>query len=96
MHGKASMINHDQRGVFADIDQPLKATRYHSLIVGREQFPYETLDVTAWSDKGEIMGLQHKQWPVYGVQFHPESILTSNGYRLLEHFFAEAYHESMA
>ena len=85
MHGKTSMIHHKNRGVFENLAQPLEATRYHSLIVRRESVP-NSLEITAESDDGEIMGLQHRQWPIHGVQFHPESILTVEGKKLLANF----------
>ena len=85
MHGKTSLVRHQNRGVFQDLGQPLEATRYHSLIVQRQDLP-EELEITAETDEGEIMGLQHKALPVHGVQFHPESILTSEGKKLLANF----------
>jgi len=85
MHGKTSLIHHENRGVFENLDQPLEATRYHSLIVRRDGLPPD-LEITAQTDEGEIMGLQHKQFAVHGVQFHPESILTSEGKKLLANF----------
>ena len=85
MHGKTSLIHHDGSGVYRGLGNPFEATRYHSLIVKRETLP-ECLEVTAWTEEGEIMGLQHKQHPVHGVQFHPESILTQDGKKLLENF----------
>jgi anthranilate synthase/aminodeoxychorismate synthase-like glutamine amidotransferase len=85
MHGKTSMIRHNNGGVFENLQQPLEATRYHSLIVRREGLPAE-LKVTAETEEGEIMGLQHRNLPVYGVQFHPESILTAEGKKLLANF----------
>ena len=85
MHGKTSPILHDGSGVFAGLPSPFEATRYHSLLVRRESLP-DCLAVTAWTEEGEIMGLTHKDLPVYGVQFHPESILTSEGKRLLGNF----------
>jgi anthranilate synthase/aminodeoxychorismate synthase-like glutamine amidotransferase len=85
MHGKTSKIRHNGRGVFKDLAQPLEATRYHSLIVRRESLP-DSLEITAETDEGEIMGLQHRQFPVHGVQFHPESILTGEGKKLLANF----------
>lgn len=85
MHGKTSIIHHNRRGVFEDLAQPLEATRYHSLIVKRESLP-DSLEITAETDEGEIMGLQHRHLPVHGVQFHPESILTVEGKRLLANF----------
>ncbi len=85
MHGKTSRIHHDGEAIFRHLPNPFEATRYHSLIVRREDLP-KTLVVTAWTSEGEIMGLRHKQFPVYGVQFHPESILTKPGKDLLRNF----------
>jgi anthranilate synthase/aminodeoxychorismate synthase-like glutamine amidotransferase len=85
MHGKTSQIQHKQRGVFNDLAEPLEATRYHSLIVKRESVP-DSLEITAETKDGEIMGLQHRQFPIHGVQFHPESILTTEGRKLLANF----------
>ena len=85
MHGKTSPILHTGKGVFAGIPSPFEATRYHSLIVKRDTLP-DVLEITAETAEGEIMGLQHKTLPVHGVQFHPESILTTEGKRLLRHF----------
>jgi anthranilate synthase component 2 len=85
MHGKTSQIHHKDLGVFKGLAEPLEATRYHSLIVRRESLP-DSLEITAESDDGEIMGLQHRQFPIHGVQFHPESILTTEGRKLLANF----------
>ena len=85
MHGKTSQIHHEHRGVFKDLAEPLEATRYHSLIVKRDSLP-DSLEITAETDAGEIMGLQHRKFPVHGVQFHPESILTIEGRKLLANF----------
>jgi len=85
MHGKTSIIHHQHRGVFQHLAQPLEATRYHSLIVRRKSLP-DSLEVTAETDEGEIMGLQHRHLPIHGVQFHPESILTAEGKKLLANF----------
>lgn len=85
MHGKTSMIRHDQRTIFRDLPNPFEATRYHSLIVRRETLP-SCLEVTAETDEGEIMGLRHRTLTVEGVQFHPESILTRPGKHLLRNF----------
>ncbi len=85
MHGKTSPIAHDGRRLFADLPNPFDATRYHSLIVRREGLPDE-LEVTAQSPDGLIMGMQHRTHPIYGVQFHPESILTAAGPALLRNF----------
>ena len=88
MHGKTSSIYHASQGIFASIPSPFIATRYHSLIV-EEPLPAD-LVVTAFTTAGEIMGLQHRRYPVFGVQFHPESILTNVGKRLLENFLVIA------
>ena len=85
MHGKTSPMLHDGKSVFKGLPSPFDATRYHSLIVERESLP-DCLEVTAWTAEGEIMGLKHKQHPVHGVQFHPESILTVDGKKLLQNF----------
>lgn len=85
MHGKTSMIEHNNQGVFKDLPNPFQVTRYHSLVVERESLP-DCLEVTAWTDDGEIMGLRHKDLLVEGVQFHPESILTEHGHALLKNF----------
>jgi anthranilate synthase/aminodeoxychorismate synthase-like glutamine amidotransferase len=85
MHGKTSVIRHDGRGVFTNLPDPLEATRYHSLVVDRASVPAE-LEITAETDDGTIMGLRHREHPVEGVQFHPESILTVSGHDLLRNF----------
>jgi anthranilate synthase/aminodeoxychorismate synthase-like glutamine amidotransferase len=87
MHGKTSEIHHDGSGVFTGLPNPFSATRYHSLIVVPETLPNE-LAVTAKTAEGEIMGLQHREFPLHGVQFHPESILTAQGKKLLANFLA--------
>ena len=87
MHGKTSPIQHHDTGVFAGLPNPFDATRYHSLLVRRETFP-AALEITAETAEGEIMGLRHREFPIHGVQFHPESILTLCGKRLLENFLA--------
>jgi anthranilate synthase/aminodeoxychorismate synthase-like glutamine amidotransferase len=84
-HGKTSMINHTGQGVLAGLPNPFEAIRYHSLIVYRDDLP-DSLEVTAWTDDGLIMGLRHKEYPVEGVQFHPESIMTPVGHDLLQNF----------
>ena len=89
MHGKTSAINHTGKGVFARLPNPLTATRYHSLVIERATLP-ECLEITAWSDDGEIMGVRHRSYPIEGVQFHPESILTEAGHELLENFLRQA------
>jgi anthranilate synthase/aminodeoxychorismate synthase-like glutamine amidotransferase len=85
MHGKTSPILHDGKGVFSGIPSPFEATRYHSLLVERASFP-DCLEITAETEEEEIMGLRHKEYPIHGVQFHPESILTLEGKRLLQNF----------
>jgi anthranilate synthase component 2 len=87
MHGKVSEIHHDGRGVFRALPQPFVATRYHSLVVLRESVP-DCLEVSAWTDDGLVMGLRHRERPLEGVQFHPESILTTAGKALLANFLA--------
>ena len=89
MHGKTSRIFHDQHPLFAGIANPFEATRYHSLIVKRQTLP-DVLEVTAWTAEQEIMALAHRRLPVYGVQFHPESILTAAGKDLLKNFLSLA------
>jgi anthranilate synthase component 2 len=85
MHGKTSPIEHTGQGLFRDVPSPFTATRYHSLAVKRETLPAE-LEVTAWTADGEIMGFQHRTRPLHGVQFHPESIATEHGHKLLANF----------
>jgi anthranilate synthase/aminodeoxychorismate synthase-like glutamine amidotransferase len=82
MHGRVSPIHHDGRGVFAGLPSPFEATRYHSLIVERSSLP-DCLEISAWTEEGEIMGVRHKERAVEGVQFHPESVLTTHGKELL-------------
>ena len=85
MHGKTSPVRHHGAGVFANLPDPFEATRYHSLIVRRETLP-ACLEITAETAEGEVMGLRHREFPIHGVQFHPESILTSDGMTLLKNF----------
>jgi anthranilate synthase/aminodeoxychorismate synthase-like glutamine amidotransferase len=89
VHGKTSQVHHDGRTIFAGIESPFTATRYHSLLVERENLP-ACLEVSAWTEDGLIMGLRHREWPTEGVQFHPESILTGAGKRLLRNFLSES------
>jgi len=90
MHGKTSPVRHSGQGVFAGLPDPLTATRYHSLIAERESLP-DCLEITAWLEDGTIMGLRHRAYPhLQGVQFHPESVLTEAGHRLLANFLGEA------
>ncbi|MFZ5774967.1 MAG: anthranilate synthase component II [Thermodesulfobacteriota bacterium] len=95
MHGKTSPITHDGLGVFTGLPSPFDAMRYHSLVVEEASLP-ECLMVTARSDQGELMGLRHRELPVEGVQFHPESIMTPDGVRLLANFLDPAYPEILA
>ena len=88
MHGKSSLIHHDGRGVLAGLANPFPAIRYHSLAVMREDLP-DCLEVTAWTDNGIIMGLRHREYPVEGVQFHPESIMTEVGKDILRNFLGK-------
>jgi para-aminobenzoate synthetase component 2 len=85
MHGKTSMIHHNGEQIFDNLENPFEATRYHSLIVKKETLP-DCFELTAWTDQDEIMGLRHKDYPIWGVQFHPESILTVEGKKLLANF----------
>ena len=85
MHGKMSMVHHDGKGLYTGLPNPFEAIRYHSLAVYRESLPRE-LEVTAWTDNGIIMGVRHKRYPVEGIQFHPESIMTKVGHDLLRNF----------
>jgi anthranilate synthase/aminodeoxychorismate synthase-like glutamine amidotransferase len=87
MHGKTSPVRHHNAGVFANLPNPFEATRYHSLIVRRETLP-ACLQITAETAEGEVMGLQHREFPIHGVQFHPESVLTGEGMALLRNFLA--------
>jgi len=90
MHGKTSMIHHNNKGVFKGLTNPYEATRYHSLVIEKDSFP-DCLEITAWTENAdgsmdEIMGVRHKELPIEGVQFHPESILTQHGHDLLKNF----------
>jgi len=85
MHGKSSKIIHDKKRLFFGIPVPFRGGRYHSLIISKESFP-DSLEITAWTEEGEIMGVAHKDMHVYGVQFHPESVLTEHGHKLLSNF----------
>lgn len=95
MHGKTSQISHTGEGIFEGLKNPFTAVRYHSLVIDRSTLP-DCLKVTAWSDDGEIMGVQHRDYPLFGVQFHPESILSEEGMRLLENFLKIAKGEVLA
>ena len=93
MHGKISAIRHGDASVFHDLPSPLNATRYHSLVVARDGLP-ETLEITAETDDGIIMGLRHRELPMHGVQFHPESIASEHGHALLRNFLVFAGHNA--
>jgi anthranilate synthase component 2 len=100
MHGKVSEIYHERRGIFNDLPSPFKATRYHSLIVAKNSLP-DCFEITAWTqteagEVDEIMGIKHKQYPLEGVQFHPESILTEYGKDLLKNYLMNCYDHSLA
>jgi len=88
MHGKTSLVYHDGKSIFMDIPNPFRATRYHSLIVRKEMLP-SCLEISAWTEDGEIMAIRHKEWSIEGVQFHPESIMTDYGKELLENFISQ-------
>jgi anthranilate synthase component 2 len=88
MHGKTSPIFHAGAGIFRELPNPFTATRYHSLVVERESLP-DCLEITAWTEEGEIMGIRHKTLGIEGVQFHPESVLTQHGHQLLENFLKQ-------
>jgi anthranilate synthase/aminodeoxychorismate synthase-like glutamine amidotransferase len=85
MHGKTSPVFHNNTDVFKGLPSPFNATRYHSLVVERDSFP-KSLEITAWTDDGLVMGLRHRELPIWGVQFHPESYATEHGLKLLENF----------
>lgn len=85
MHGKTSWIHHDAKGIYRGLSNPFEATRYHSLVIEPESLPAE-LEVVAWTDQNEIMGVRHRKYPLEGVQFHPESFLTVEGIKLLQNF----------
>jgi anthranilate synthase/aminodeoxychorismate synthase-like glutamine amidotransferase len=89
MHGKVSPVLHEEQSVFRGIPSPFAATRYHSLVIERDGLPPE-LEVTAWTEEGTVMGLRHRRYPLAGVQFHPEAILTEHGHELLSNFLQDA------
>lgn len=90
MHGRTSRVHHDGRGVFHGLPSPLEATRYHSLVVDPSTIP-SSLEVTAWTEDQVVMGLRHRERPIEGVQFHPESVLSEHGHELVERFLTTAY-----
>lgn len=85
MHGKTSLVYHNNQDIFKDVPNPFSATRYHSLVIEKQSIP-SILEITAWSDDGEIMGIKHRKYQIFGVQFHPESILTAEGKKILINF----------
>lgn len=91
MHGKTSPVSHHDTGMFAGLPNPVVCTRYHSLVIERATLP-ECLEITAWTDDGEIMGVRHKNYPIEGVQFHPEALLTERGHDMLDRFLTEFEH----
>jgi len=90
MHGKTSMVTHNQDPIYTHVPTQFVATRYHSLIVEEATFP-DSLEANAWAESGEIMGLRHREYPILGVQFHPESILTPDGATILKNFFENRF-----
>ncbi|OSI15851.1 aminodeoxychorismate/anthranilate synthase component II [Neisseria dumasiana] len=88
MHGKVSPVHHHSRGMFKELPNPVTCTRYHSLVIDRDTLP-ECLEVTSWTEDGEIMGVRHKHFPIEGVQFHPEALLTEHGHEMLDNFLKE-------
>lgn len=94
MHGKVSSVNHSGTGMFRNLPNPVTCTRYHSLVIDRRTLP-DCLEITAWTDDGEIMGVRHKTFPVEGVQFHPEALLTERGHDMLRNFL-EAFKDFKA
>lgn len=88
MHGKTSPVFHQGQGVFRNLPDPVVCTRYHSLVVARDSLP-DVLQITAWTEDGEIMGLRHRDYPIEGVQFHPEGLLTEHGHQMLQNFLDE-------
>jgi anthranilate synthase/aminodeoxychorismate synthase-like glutamine amidotransferase len=94
MHGKTSPVEHSGTGVFAGVDAPFDATRYHSLVIDRDAFPHDALEITAEAEDGTIMGLQHRSYPLYGIQFHPESVMTKAGPTIIENWLSVVWDEA--
>jgi anthranilate synthase/aminodeoxychorismate synthase-like glutamine amidotransferase len=94
MHGKTSPVEHSGTGVFAGVDAPFDATRYHSLVIDRDAFPHDALEVTAEAEDGTIMGLQHRSYPLHGIQFHPESVMTKAGPTIIENWLSVVWDEA--
>jgi anthranilate synthase/aminodeoxychorismate synthase-like glutamine amidotransferase len=93
MHGKTSPVEHNGTGVFAGVDAPFDATRYHSLVIDRDSFPHDALEITAEAEDGTIMGLQHRSYPLHGIQFHPESVMTKAGPTIIENWLSVVWSE---
>jgi anthranilate synthase/aminodeoxychorismate synthase-like glutamine amidotransferase len=93
MHGKTSPVQHGGKGVFEGIDSPFDATRYHSLVVDRNTFPHDALHITAEAEDGTIMGLQHREYPLHGIQFHPESVMTKAGPKIIENWLSLVWND---
>jgi anthranilate synthase/aminodeoxychorismate synthase-like glutamine amidotransferase len=89
MHGKASMVRHDGKGFFKDMPNPFRAIRYHSLVVTKESIPGGFISTATAEDDGEVMGMRHESKPIEGVQFHPESVLTEQGFKIVENFVVQ-------
>ena len=94
MHGKTSPVEHNGTGVFAGVDAPFDATRYHSLVIDRDSFPHDALEITAEAEDGTIMGLQHRSYPLHGIQFHPESVMTKAGPTIIENWLSVVWGEA--
>jgi len=93
MHGKTSPVHHNGTALFDGIDPTFDATRYHSLVVDRDSFPHDALEITAEADDGTIMALQHREYPLYGIQFHPESVMTTPGPRIIANWLSVVWDE---
>ena len=93
MHGKTSPVQHTGKGVFAGSDPTFDATRYHSLVVDPDTFPHDALEVTAEAENGTIMGLQHREYPLHGIQFHPESVMTKAGPKIVENWLSLVWND---
>jgi len=93
MHGKTSPVHHDGAPLFDGVESTFDATRYHSLVVDRESFPHDSLEITADAENGTIMALQHRRYPLYGIQFHPESVMTKPGPKIIENWLSVVWDE---
>ncbi|PQJ34184.1 anthranilate/aminodeoxychorismate synthase component II [Salinibacter sp. 10B] len=96
MHGKTSPVSHNGKGLFANVDPMFDATRYHSLVVDRDTFPHDALKITAEAEDGTIMGLRHRTHPLYGIQFHPESVMTKAGPTIIENWLSMVWNDERA